>query len=529
MNNKLNINLLNIVRSKVVTVKSMVPLTQKFLSSVGFLRTLRLIIYLSMGRTSGLAYRAKCVNSFLDFVWKLHTNHGSTFTIKWLKASYVALQKELGQDRLESLRILDPELPLPRLNNGIPRGIPVPDRILIRSGNVSVIRFWSSLFNLYRILIAEPKLKLETITNPLSVPEGNIDRFIDIARAKGFDFFSRVGNPKVRASLALSPTRPVLSKAASPSSKVSAFGLLTDIHSLVKYRLDLWECLHHFAYATRPEQTPFMEWLAEGYDIITEIAKYDRNDVVGKSGKLYYQSDSFQAKNSVRIHGAPTETYGLGQFAIKNEAAGKVRLFALMDGITQSFMSPLHDALFDVLRSIPNDGTFDQDASVRRSMTKATKAGLAYSFDLTAATDRLPARLSAEILNSIFDNKYLGKYWLKIMTDRNFGFNEKVASQLNVVDGPYKYAVGQPMGGLSSWPALAVTHHWILQLAASRALATRTWYDNYEILGDDLVIFNRDVADEYLVIMSELGCEINLSKSIRSPNRPVFEFAKRTC
>jgi hypothetical protein len=469
------------------------------------------------------------VNIFLDLVWKLHTNHGASFTIKWLKASYVALQKELGQDRLKSLRILDPELPLPRLNNGLPRGIPVPDRILIRSGNVSVIRFWSSLFNLYRILIAEPKLKLETITNPLSVPSENVESYMALARSKSFNFFDRIGNPRARAEMSLSPVKAELSRSASPSSKIAAFGFLTDIHSLATYRPDLWEALHHFAYSTNPTQTPFMEWLADGYDIITEIASYDGKTVTGKSGREYYQSDSYQTKSSVRAHGAPTGTYALGQFAVKMEAAGKVRLFALMDAVTQTFMRPLHDALFDLLRQIPNDGTFDQDASVRRSMTKATKAGLAYSFDLTAATDRLPSTLSAEILNAIFDNKYLGGYWLKIMTDRAFGFNETVAQKFDISDGPYKYAVGQPMGGLSSWPALAVTHHWIMQLAASRALGIKAWYKNYEILGDDLVIFDKAVADEYLAIMQEIGCEINLNKSISSPRRPVFEFAKRTC
>nr|WAY16602.1 putative RNA-dependent RNA polymerase [Rhizoctonia solani mitovirus 121] len=524
---KTQFNLLEIVRSTVVNVKSMVPLTEKFLGSATFLKTIRVILYLAIGRTSGLVTRARSVNVFLDFVLKLRANHGSTFTIKWLKAGYVAIQKELGQDRLVSLRILDSELPLPRLNNGLPRGIPISDRALIRSGDVPTIRFWSSLFNLYRILEAEPKFKLETITNPLSVPDGNITNYINIAREKGFAFFSHFKIQKQLAARSLSPVKLELSKAASPNSKVSAFGILTDIHSLVTYRPDLWEALHHFAYSTLPEQTPFMEMLVDGYDIITELAAH--REVIGKSGRRYTQFDAYQTKASVRVHGAPTETYGLGQFAVKMEPAGKVRLFALMDGITQSFLRPLHNALFDLLRAMPNDGTFDQDASVKRCMTKATKAGCAYSFDLTAATDRLPASLSSEILGSIFENQHLPGYWLKIMTDRSFGFNEKVAGKFNIPDGPYRYAVGQPMGGLSSWPALAVTHHWILQLSASRALGYKGWYDNYEILGDDLVMFDKAVADEYLAIMSELGCEINLSKSIRSHSRPVFEFAKRTC
>jgi len=47
-------------------------------------------------------------------------------------------------------------------------------------------------------------------------------------------------------------------------------------------------------------------------------------------------------------------------------------------------------------------------------------------------------------------------------------------------------------------------------------------------LGDDVVIFDRGLADEYLRVMRLLGVEINLTKSIVSPNEPIFEFAKRT-
>lgn len=46
------------------------------------------------------------------------------------------------------------------------------------------------------------------------------------------------------------------------------------------------------------------------------------------------------------------------------------------------------------------------------------------------------------------------------------------------------------------------------------------------ILGDDLVLFEKDVADRYLLLCEHLGISINMSKSIIS-NRPVLEFAKR--
>jgi len=91
----------------------------------------------------------------------------------------------------------------------------------------------------------------------------------------------------------------------------------------------------------------------------------------------------------------------LGQLAFKEEAAGKLRAFALVDVWTQSLFHPLHKGLFQLLKLIPNDGTFNQDASVTRSMEKSIKGGCAYSFDLSAATDRLPIKIQIAILNRI--------------------------------------------------------------------------------------------------------------------------------
>jgi hypothetical protein len=90
--------------------------------------------------------------------------------------------------------------------------------------------------------------------------------------------------------------------------------------------------------------------------------------------------------------------------AFKEEAAGKLRAFALVDVWTQSLLHPLHQALFDLLRLIPNDATFDQDASVSRSVDKARLSGAAFSFDLSAATDRLPLSLQAALLNKFLGN-----------------------------------------------------------------------------------------------------------------------------
>jgi hypothetical protein len=96
--------------------------------------------------------------------------------------------------------------------------------------------------------------------------------------------------------------------------------------------------------------------------------------------------------------------------------------------------------------------------------------------------------------------------------------------------GVFKYAVGQPMGALSSWAMLALTHHFLVQCAAWQSGFTPVgvWYRNYAVLGDDLVIGDPEVAQEYLVILKRLGMGVNLSKSILSPKGTCLEFAKRT-
>lgn len=71
---------------------------------------------------------------------------------------------------------------------------------------------------------------------------------------------------------------------------------------------------------------------------------------------------------------------------------------------------------------------------------------------------------------------------------------------------------------------LALTHHFIVQMAAYRA-GYVTWFKDYLVLGDDITIFNRDVDLQYCAILSDLGVQINLVKSVVSTTS--FEFAKR--
>lgn len=188
------------------------------------------------------------------------------------------------------------------------------------------------------------------------------------------------------------PTTFVLSRRASPNSPISAFGLILD-------------CLMWYS---SPEGNPlerYFETVAKkGHksrirSLIDNLAELGFQ--LEKAGQL--NMPKFQTLLLGKGETAKTDlsTLRSGQLALKEEAAGKIRVFALVDSVTQSVLKPLHDHLFAVLRLLPNDGTFDQQASVRRSMEKAKESGMAYSFDLSAATDRLPAKLSAAILENL--------------------------------------------------------------------------------------------------------------------------------
>jgi len=71
----------------------------------------------------------------------------------------------------------------------------------------------------------------------------------------------------------------------------------------------------------------------------------------------------FQETPLIGTIGQAMKDQKIGKLSKKAEAAGKIRIFAMVDVWTQSLLKPLHLALFDFLKSLPNDGTFDQNAS----------------------------------------------------------------------------------------------------------------------------------------------------------------------
>lgn len=213
-----------------------------------------------------------------------------------------------------------------------------------------------------------------------------------------------------------------------------------------------------------------------------------------------------------------------GRLALLPEAAGKVRVVALMDIWTQWALLPLHKWLFDILREIPQDGTFDQLAPVKELLTRVPKDTVIHSYDLSAATDRIPLAIQVKLLGAMLGQDF-AQAWGDLLVGRPYTIPMKVARENGLSSRFLRYAVGQPMGAYSSWSMLAFVHHAMIQFSAHRA-GIKGWFALYAVLGDDVVIADDRVAAKYRALCRLLGVEIGLAKSLVSTGR-TLEFAKR--
>jgi len=457
------------------------------------------LISLSTSRTK-VSPRLRRFNKFLALMFKNFKHHGAQMTIKWLKACHMTVQRKLSSKPCSSLRDIEPLLPLPRLINGLPSFIGTMDRKAIREGNPRTIRLWLSILQIYRILEGPMNLKLNTITDEFDGDHSAISRIIGVS--KDIITFNRTKGLLLMNSKKLGADKVLNILSAGPNGSPSIQMILSDAIAMAKY----------------PEiYNPFMEYCLKTRSM---LGRNLNNAIQWSQSMLEFHGTSW-----VRIPSKLSfDDLALGKLSFKEEAAGKLRVFAIADIWTQSLFKPLHDELFVILKTLPNDGTFNQDASFARSMEKAAISNCAYSVDLSSATDRLPIDLQIGILD-LLSGLSIGKLWASILVDRPYMVREN--DYVKDCDFVY-YRTGQPMGCLSSWAMLAITHHFILQTCAFHVYGTRLWFSNYEILGDDLVIFDKLIYLEYCRLMDQLKVGVNPSKSLISEELDAIEFAKRT-
>jgi hypothetical protein len=414
----------------------------------------------------------------------------------YLKGAFVLYQQSLGGQVLKDSASVN-KIRVSRTNRGLPRIIPRNLRYGVRMHHAGIMRFVSSILNLFRDITFPGSPKMNTITDAckgtlMTVPALMmlITDFIPLfTKGRNALDFMNGGMPLF-----------LIWKAAPGMIKDFMFGVSnysTHPHNLLKSLLALYN------------QPKVWDAFIEILMIMNHKYILGLVDQATKLGLLIRD----------RVYRGP-----LGKLHAKEEPAGKVRIFAMVDAWTQWALYPLHKFIFACLAEIPQDGTFNQTAPLKTLLARKPKE--LYSLDLTAATDRLPLFLQKALLHFLIGQGF-SEAWATLLVGRTYGFHQLGYSQWA---GSYSYGTGQPMGAYSSWGMLALTHHFIVQASAWRAgvVPVGVWFEDYALLGDDLVIANSAVKDSYLEILKDLGMEVNLSKSLLSPSGACLEFAKRT-
>lgn len=444
-------------------------------------------------RTSPFRISTIC-NIVSQFV-AIHKDQGMKGLIIRLKAATVSLQQAIGGHVLKDISPLGSRLG--RTQGGLPLIIPSQDRALIRAGDHKVIKLYLTIFNLYRVLEMPGRLKLHTITGEFT---GDKNHALYKAMFRLLPEFAKLLLKLAGNRLHTQKLYPEVIPRSGPGTAGSLISsnplvLLLTAQNLARVGLD------------RP--------------LKFFLRKFDNSDHIPglMSGHTFVTFSEACKLSLFRI--LPSTVFPLGRLGFKDEAAGKVRVFAMVDAWTQWALAPLHDEIFRILKFLPADGTFNQMAPV----LKYTEWPNAYSLDLTAATDRLPMDIQVALMGHLFGEE-LARNWQQLLVDRDYlASNSKY--RVNTV---VRYAVGQPMGALSSWASLALIHHAIVNISAWESGKTPigALYTNYAVLGDDLVIGDYEVMRVYLALCRALGVEIGLHKSLMSTSGVAIEFAKRT-
>lgn len=427
---------------------------------------------------------------------EIQAKQGPEGLVKFLKVCSVCVQQSLGGHRQGDLTSLGPRISRTK-GGGLPRVIPAAFRRRIRNGDTLVIKLCLTLFSMYRDIIIPGKLKLNSIiaARTTSLQEENrLATFIEVFTV------SFAGRKRMNPLTTLSTPDPFIINRSSPNSISDStcdhYEVSTDPSSIMR---SWWAWVLHYPMLLKKlhSYAALHPYSSDWYHIISILKRSYRYD--GPSSKARY----------------------IGKLGIKEEAAGKVRVFAMVDPLTQWVMRPLHDYLFKILKKIAMDGTFNQE----QPLGNIPEGCPLYSFDLSSATDRLPLSLQKRLVSELFGDSF-GSLWASLLVERDYYFYNK---KYPFPTRELRYSVGQPMGALSSWAMLAYTHHFIVQAAAwTVGRPQNEVFRSYAVLGDDIVIWDKQVADSYLRIITRLGVEVGLAKSILSPLGLALEFAKRT-
>jgi hypothetical protein len=346
--------------------------------------------------------------------------------------------------------------------------------------------YWISIFNVHRCFTLHPVIDTTTITSGF---EGSLYRLaisswslfqVTLSFTKRIKFLQENWSAKWKWHI---------SGATGPNGSLAYTRYLDDLYAIRQEGLYWKLCL-----------------------LLYSLPLSNRRETFDALKDAVFQSWNTEYGDKQPIH---------SRLAFLSDKSGKTRVIAIIDILSQSCLKVVHQRCNQVLHRLETDGTFDQDKA-RQKVKKWTECRKTFisSIDLTAVTDRLPVLYQVLVLiGTRILTPLQGLAWYLVVVRRSFLVRTKKGPKY------VRYAVGQPMGALSSWPVMAISHHILVLWAYKLAYPSRTRnFKGYVILGDDLVIKDKLASEKYLWLISALGVEFSKEKSFFSIG--LAEFAK---
>lgn len=515
---------------------------------------------------------------FEEFLFHLTTivrDQGPSGLVLRMKSMLYILNRYMGGNPCKSSR--DTGIPIKLDRRGLPQAFPLPLRDALTrgrsSGDFRLMRVWASLLFSYKAMHCPGLLKISTIiTRPtfkMSEVMDTVTKMGEFAHSKfwkalsgqGVDSYPEDGkHPFVTKDSFLTTAGANDGDCSGSNAEIDALAWFRlargrdEISVLLRWarqigdkllfdqleRLELlWMRETNGLKGYEPSENLiqlkayFKSFLTEKFtqDTAWIWKTVDKRPSVGKT-KTGSTGLALQDLSRPKLKDSLLR---LGRLCIKYEAAGKVRVFAICDHWTQRICTPIHSWMESILRKLPADCTFDQDGGLEAFVEKGLMN--VSSFDLSAATDRIPIVLYQVVFGA---SKTMGptttNLWLELLAKRHWWLPGRTLTSLGVtslkaVSRTHPFAVyltGQPMGAKSSWPSMALVHHFMVHFARFRATGAFSleWAD-YVVLGDDVAIGCPATAHEYKLLCEEFGISIGLHKSYISETGMV-NFANQT-
>lgn len=205
----------------------------------------------------------------------------------------------------------------------------------------------------------------------------------------------------------------------------------------------------------------------------------------------------------------PYEPVMGGQIHFIQEPGGKLRSVASPYRIHQEALRPLGKMLYDVVKDVPWDCTFDHSKALSSIQSHLERGGQVHSIDLSSATDLFPLSIQMDVLRSVTARDQ------QLAVDL---FQEISRSQWSSKLGELQWMKGQPLGLYPSFATFTLTHGLLLLYLNEGRHA-----DEFFVLGDDVVILNDLLRSKYVAMLERMGCPWSKEKSLSSDK--LCEFA----